>query len=448
MLNELTLQNIEPLRLSAPYRPRLLDETLAQSLRSIGAVLIQGPRGCGKRTSARRLAKSAHVVTAADALPAPTTLPVTHEPPPILAGETPRLLIEWQRVPDLWDEIRIEVDRRSAFGQFILTASAEPTVEPFHTGTGRIARRTMRPMTLFESGYSTGSVRLSAVLQGEGLRSPETAHSKKPLSLDDIAILLCRGGWPRSLDLPDETAIRYARDHLDVILREDLTTLGGVSPDSALVRKFLGACTRRIGLPSADIELATEAGLAANRRASHEALRTIRLLRRTFLLEPLPVRGTFNIDASICAFSDPSVACAALGLGPEDLLRDRTVFSRLFVNLCLRDLRTYAESLRATVSGLSADDETSSDRSAHNPTVMIEGRGPMFPVGLVGFALEAELGNDDAAAALEAAATHLHRQAARYRTPPVFLMVLTGTGAGSYRREDGVFVVPIGYLKP
>ncbi len=421
------------------YQPRIVDDLLQRKLRSIGAVLIQGPKACGKTTTAKQFAKSSLLLSSAQTR---ETVAATLDMAPdlVLSGEVPRLIDEWQTIPRLWDEVRSELDERGDVGQFILTGSAVPVdrTEIFHTGTGRFAWITMRPMSLYELGKSSGAVSLSALFSGE-----QSVFAPNPLGLKDVAALVCRGGWPQSMFLEQEDAQEYVRSYLEAVVNNDVSRVDGIRRDPERVQAILRACARSIGSQAPLAQL--EKDIEANEGGSNVKLFSIstytKALKEIFVLEDMPawnpnLRSKTAIrTTSTRYFADPSVAAAALRIGPQDLINDLKSFGFFFENLCVRDLRAYADALQADVFHYRDKNNLECDAVLHR-------RDGSF--GLI----EIKLGGKDnieyGATTLKALAAKLEQGAVQ---KPAFLMVLIGAGQYAYRRDDGVFVVPIGCLR-
>lgn len=421
------------------YQPRIVDDLLQRKLRSIGAVLIQGPKACGKTTTAKQFAKSSLLLSSAQTR---ETVAATLDMAPdlVLSGEVPRLIDEWQTIPRLWDEVRSELDERGDVGQFILTGSAVPVdrTEIFHTGTGRFAWITMRPMSLYELGKSSGAVSLSALFSGE-----QSVFAPNPLGLKDVAALVCRGGWPQSMFLEQEDAQEYVRSYLEAVVNNDVSRVDGIRRDPERVQAILRACARSIGSQAPLAQL--EKDIEANEGGSNVKLFSIstytKALKEIFVLEDMPawnpnLRSKTAIrTTSTRYFADPSVAAAALRIGPQDLINDLKSFGFFFENLCVRDLRVYADALQADVFHYRDKNNLECDAVLHR-------RDGSF--GLI----EIKLGGKDnieyGATTLKALAAKLEQGAVQ---KPAFLMVLIGAGQYAYRRDDGVFVVPIGCLR-
>jgi predicted AAA+ superfamily ATPase len=360
-------------------------------------------------------------------------------PKRLLKGETPRLIDEWQLAPKLWDAIRFEVDHRSGVGQFILTGSAVPadTKEITHSGTGRVAWLTMRPMSLYESGESTGEVSLTDLFNGVS----EIDGSNR-ISIDRLAFLVCRGGWPQSVDMRDEIALDQAMDYYDAIVRSDINRADNVQKNPERVRRLMRSYARNQGGRIPNTEIAQD--VAANDKApiSEETVASyLSALRKIFVVEDMPawnpnLRSKTAIRSSDTRYYiDPSIAAAALGIGPNDLINDLKTFGFLFETLCVRDLRVFADALGGEVYHYRDKDGQECDAVVH----LRNGE-----YGLI----EIKLGGDKL---IEEGAKSLKTMQAKIdidtMKAPSFLMVLTGTGDYAYCRHDGVRVVPIGCLK-
>lgn len=420
------------------YRNRVADKMLRNQLEAAGVVLIQGPKWCGKTTTAEQQAKSILRMDYPKMSKEYLTL-AENDPELLLAGETPRLVDEWQLAPQLWDTARYTVDRRSAVGQFIFTGSAVPADKSMitHTGTGRFAWLTMRPMSLWESGESNGNASLVDLFAGqmESCIAPD-------YSLEDIAFTLCRGGWPGSLNLKKTTALRVANNYVKAICESDISRVDNVQRDPEFALRLLRAYSRHQG---GQVSVGTlYADLSANKGGSLTE-NTISLylsaLRKIFVIEDMPawnpnLRSKTAIRTSDTRyFVDPSIATAALGIGPKDLMYDLNTYGLLFETMAVRDLRVYADALDGRVyhyrdhNGLECDAVV----HLHNGSY-----------GLV----EIKLGGETL---IEEGAYNLKKLANKIDTTkmksPSFMMVLTATGAYAYRRKDGVLVVPIGCLK-
>ncbi len=421
------------------YRPRLTDNILARKLKGKGAVLIQGPKWCGKTTSAEQIAKSILYMSKPEDVKA-NLVAADIQPLKLLEGKTPRLIDEWQIAPKLWDAVRFEVDHRNKQGQFILTGSAVPpdNDEIYHTGTGRFAWIKMRPMTLFESGESTGEISLK-----ELFKQPKQILSQNKLDdLSRLAFLICRGGWPGALDMEDDIALEQAFDYFDAIVNSDISRVDNVQRDSERAKRLMKSYARHQGTQTANTVIRDD--ILANDAESlteDTVYAYTNALRKIFVIEDMPawnpnLRSKTAIRTSDTRyFIDPSIATASLGLGPDDLIKDLNTMGLFFETLCVRDLRVYAESLDGQVYHYR-------DKSGLECDTVIHLRNGSF--GLI----EIKLGGDTL---IEEGAQNLKKFSAKIDTKkmkePSFLMVLTGTGKFAYRREDGVYVVPVGCLR-
>ncbi len=420
------------------YKYRITDELIEKKLKGKGAVLIEGPKWCGKTTSAEQLAKSILYLAKPDEVKQNLLL-ADLNPSLLLEGETPRLIDEWQVAPKLWDAIRFEVDHRNMEGQFILTGSAVPAnqEEILHTGTGRFAWILMRPMSLFESGESNGSVSLKSLLD-----HPQQIVGMNLLDINKIAFLVCRGGWPRATFLEDEIALEQAYDYYDAIVKSDISRVDGVKRDSERVKHLMRAYARNQGQSVSYEKLKQD--MIANDNDSLDSdtiLSYVRALKKIFVIDETPawnpnLRSKAAIRMSdIRYFIDPSIGVAALGVGPNDLIKDLNTFGFLFESLCMRDLKVYAQSLNGNVyhyrdnTGLECD-------------AVIHLRNGSY--GLI----EIKLGGDSLIEEGVASLIKLRNNIDSTKmNKPSFMMVLIGIGKYAYQREDGVYVVPIGCLR-
>ena len=421
------------------YRPRLADKTLERKLKGKGAVLIQGPKWCGKTTTADQMAKSMLYMTKPDEVKS-NLIAADINPSKLLEGDVPRLIDEWQIAPKLWDAVRFEVDHRNGMGQFILTGSAVPPDEDeiFHTGTGRFAWIKMRPMTLFESGESTGEISLKALFD-----QPEQILAENKIDdIDKIAFLICRGGWPGAIDMEYEIALDQAFDYFDAIVNTDISRVDNVKRDSERAKRLMRSYARHQGTQTAytvlrDDILANEAEVITE----DTVYSYTNALRKIFVIEDMPawnpnLRSKTAIRTSDTRyFTDPSIATASLGLVPKDLVKDLNTMGLFFETMCVRDLRVYAESIDGEVYHYR-------DKSGLECDAVIHLRNGSF--GLI----EIKLGGDHL---IEEGAENLKNFSAKIDTSrmkePAFMMVLTGTGKYAYRRDDGIFVVPVGCLR-
>ncbi|MCC8105570.1 MAG: DUF4143 domain-containing protein [Clostridiales bacterium] len=420
------------------YRKRIADDILKRKLEGKGAVLIEGPKWCGKTTTAEQIAASVLYMDDPEKKEQNITMSEI-SPKRLLIGAVPRLIDEWQLAPKLWDTIRFEVDHRDGLGQFILTGSAVPadTKEITHSGTGRFTWLTMRPMSLYESGDSSGDVSLKDLFDGAA-----EIDGSSELSFDRLAFLVCRGGWPQAMDMREEIALDQAMDYYDAVVHSDINRADQVQKNPERVRRLMRSYARNQGGQVPNTVLAQD--IAANDEASisEETVASyVNALRKIFVVEDMPawnpnLRSKTAIRSSDTRYYvDPSIAAAALGIGPNDLLNDLKTFGFLFETLCIRDLRVFADALNGEVYHYRDKEGQECDAVVH----LRNGR-----YGLI----EIKLGGDKL---IEEGARSLKSMEAKLDTDrmrvPSFLMVLTGTGDYAYRRPDGVCVVPIGSLK-
>lgn len=420
------------------YKKRIADELLERKLKGKGAVLIEGPKWCGKTTTAEQVSGSILYMATPEDKEQNVALAELN-PSLLLKGETPRLIDEWQIAPKLWDAIRFEVDHRGEEGQFILTGSAVPAdmKDVTHTGTGRIARLTMRPMTLYESGESNGSISLSELLSGNSKIS-----GINELSLEDIAYLCCRGGWPRSIFMDKDIALDQAFDYYDAIVNSDISRVDNVDRNPERAKNLMRSYARNIGSQASNETLKND--MINNDSTSLDTdtiLSYVNALKKIFVIEESlawnpNLRSKTTIRTSETRyFIDPSIAVAALGLGPNDLINDLNTFGLIFETLCIRDLRVYAESINGSIYHYRDASDLECDAVVH------------LRNGSYGL-IEIKLGGDKL---INEGAQNLIKMKNKIDTnkmkKPSFLMVLTATSKYAYQREDGVNVIPIGCLK-
>lgn len=416
------------------YRSRIADKMLERRLMGIGAVLIQGPKWCGKTTTAEHHSKSVVYMDNPDNLELANL-----SPNKLLSGATPRLVDEWQLAPHLWDTARFEVDHRDELGQFIFTGSAVPAdlSKVHHTGTGRFAWLTMRTMSLFESGDSNGDVSLARLFDAN-----YDVFAENILNIDQLAWLICRGGWPQATIVSKTVALDMAYRYYEAVVNSDISRVDNIKRDPERTKRILRSLARNqgaqvsIGTICADIEKNDVTADARQTVTSYmEALKKIFVLEDSVAWNPNLRSKTTIRTSDTRYFTDPSIGVAALGVGPNDLINDLNTMGLFFESMCVRDLRVYADSLDGMVyhyrdsSGLECD-------------AVVHLRNGSY--GLV----EIKLGGDKN---IEEGAKTLKTLAAKIDTEkmkaPSFLMVLTGTSKYAMRRKDGVLVVPIGCLR-
>lgn len=421
------------------YKKRIADRMLAARLRRKGAVLIEGPKWCGKTTTAEQQAAS--ILYMADPVRKQQNLQAAKlNVQQLLSGETPRLIDEWQIAPSLWDSVRFEVDHRDGYGHFILTGSSTPPSmdDVFHSGTGRFAKLKMRTMSLYESGDSSGDVSLANLFN-----SPqETIIGKSTIDINRLAYLICRGGWPGALDLEESDAIAQAFDYYDVVCDSDISRVDNVERNPQRVRLLLRSYARHQGT------MATIGTILADMKANEASTLSdntiydyIKALKKIFVIEDMPawnpnLRSKTAIRTSDNRyFTDPAIATAALGAYPDDLVNDLETMGLLFETLAVRDLRVYADALDGQVFHYR-------DKKGLECDAVIHLRNGAY--GLV----EIKLGGDNL---IDEGAKSLKQLSSEIDTTrmkrPSFMMVLVGVGDFPYQRDDGVLVVPIGCLK-
>ncbi len=420
------------------YRKRIVDEMLAEKLEGKGAVLIEGPKWCGKTTTAEQIAASILYMDDPQLMEQNVAM-ASMNPKRLLSGETPRLIDEWQIAPKLWDAIRFEVDHREELGQFILTGSAVPadTKEITHSGTGRFSWLSMRPMSLFESGDSNGEVSLQNLFS-----SPEQIEGHSDIDLDRLAFLICRGGWPRAVDMRDKIALNQAFDYYEAVVHSDINRADGVTKDPQRVEKLMRSLARNQGQQVANTAIAADIGTNEESSVNQETVASyIAALKKIFVVEDMPawnpnLRSQTAIRTSDTRyFTDPSIAAASLGCGPNDLIADLKTMGFMFETMCVRDLRVYAESLGGSVAHFR-------NKAGLECDAVIHLRNGSY--GLVEIKLGGEKLIEEGASTLKKLNSLIDTTKMK---APSFLVVLAGTAPYAYRRADGVYIVPISCLK-
>ena len=423
------------------YRPRIADQLLAESLEALGAVLVQGTKWCGKTTTSVHHANSVLYMDDPTQKAQNLALAQTNIKQ-LLAGATPRVIDEWELAPELWDAARFEVDHRDEHvGQFIFTGSSVPKEKDkekmFHSGAGRFDWITMRPMSLWESGDSTGDVSITDLFDGA---MPEGTSS---VDLDRLAFLTCRGGWPGALTLSENAALHVSRAYIKAVVNSDINRVDDVKRDPDLMLRIIRSLARNQGeqIPYTTIR----ADVINNEKVqlSDDTVESyVKVLKKIFLEEDMRawnpnLRSKTAIRTTDTRyFVDPSIAIAALGLGPKDLINDLIDFGFYFETLAVRDLRVYADALDGEVFHYR-------DKNGLECDAVLHRRNGSY--GLI----EIKIGGADN---IEKGAKTLKDLASKIDTTkmkaPSFMMVVTGIGQYAYRRPDGVCVVPIGCLKP
>lgn len=395
---------------------------------------MKGCKWCGKTMTSSRAAKSILYMQDADKSASYLALADT-QPSLLLKGDAPRLIDEWQMAPVLWDAVRFEVDQRQAVGQFILTGSSVPKDGvTAHTGTGRISQMLMRPMSLFESKESNGSVSLKSLFEGN-----LDVSSTSSLSIEDLAFAICRGGWPASVSMPKEFALETSINYVEAIINEDISTVDGIDKNPERVRLLLRSLARNTATMATNTTIINDMQTNDLSMTSPTLDVYLNALRRIFVIEDQPawspaIRSRTAIRTSSKRhFVDPSIATAVLGTNPIGILKDFNTFGFLFESLCTRDLRVYSEAIGGNVFHYR-------DRYNLESDMIVSLRDGQWA------AIEVKLGNKQ----IEEAAENLLKLKERVNTDkmgdPSFLMILTG-GEFAYQRKDGVLIVPIGCLR-
>ena len=418
------------------YKKRIADKILQKKLNAKGAVLIEGAKWCGKTTTASQIAKS--ILSMQNPEEKEQNIRLAElSPSRLLHGKTPRLIDEWQLAPKLWDAVRFEVDKRDEFNQFILTGSAVPAdlKEITHTGTGRISRMLMRPMSLFESQESNGSVSLSELFSGK-----TNIDGENIIDIDELAFLICRGGWPKAVGLKQDIGLSQAIDYYDAVVNSDISRVDNIERNPERAKRLLRAYARSIGTQTKLISLSDDVNEDNNLGTNPTIYNYINALQKIFVIEdshawnPNLRSKTAIRTTDTRYFTDPSIAAAALGLGPNDLIDDIKTMGFFFENLCIRDLRVYADSLDGTIYHYR-------DKNGLECDAVIHLRNGAY--GLI----EIKLGGDNA---IEEGKYTLNKLAENIdynlMKKPSFKMVITGTGKYAYKDGD-TFIVPIGCLK-
>lgn len=425
------------------YRPRILDSILKDELEAMGAVLLEGPKACGKTTTAEQASNS--VIYMDDPVRRSQYLQmVDTDISYILSGKTPRLIDEWQIATKIWDAVRYEVDHRRADGQFILTGSAVPPKEERkemkHSGTGRISWLTMRPMSLWESSDSTGEIRLSELFN---LSDNMPIRGQNNLRLADIAFLTCRGGWPKAVDKGmGKSALRQAINYYEAVVRADISRVDDVERDEDRTRRIMRSYARHQGTQASIQTILDDISENDTMELSDKTVYSyINALKSIFVIEDMPawnpnLRSKSALRTSDTRyFIDPSIACASLGLGPEDLVNDLNTFGLIFECLCARDLRVYSQPLDGTVYHFR-------DKTGLECDAVIHLRNGRY--GLIEIKLGGEKLINEGAQNLISLRDKIDTSKMR---APSFMMILTAVGDYAYRRSDGVLVVPVGCLR-
>lgn len=424
--------------MESKYISRVIDGVITNRLKSIGAIVLEGAKWCGKSTTAEHHCNSA-IFMDDPRRREQYRLFAEENPDMLLTGNLPRLIDEWQLAPQIWDAVRYTIDHRREMGQYILTGSAKPVDRKriSHSGTGRFAWLKMRPMSLFESGDSTGNISLSELFSNPGLNINCEARNE----LERIAYLVCRGGWPIVTDLPDEVALNPAVDYYNAVVNVDIREVDGVNRSVERAKRLMRSYARFQGTQSSVKQIIDDINGDGVAVAEEKTVRNyLDILRSIFVIEDMPAWNP-NLKSKTAIrtsetryFVDPSIATAALGIGPGDLMNDLKTFGLLFETLCIRDLRVYSQPLGGDVYHYRDKNGLECDAVIH------------LPNGKYGL-IEIKLGGEKL---INEGCESLLRLASKIdydRMPkPSFLMILTAVGSFAYRRKDGVMVVPISTL--
>lgn len=421
------------------YYKRLIEQEIELKMRTSGAVVVAGPKFCGKTTTCMLYQKSFVKLNTQQAISM-----ARMNPKAVLNGEKPRLIDEWQKAPDVWNQVKDDLDFNYEFGKYILTGSSTPADKTtvHHSGVGRIASIKMRPMSLWESQESKGSVSLSALFDGKEDEFPWDMN--QDFSLEDVAYLMCRGGWPISVRAPRDIALEVTKNYWDgLFVFEDCENERFRNKKPEVLRMIVRSYARHISTEAAastiiaDVRQSNERTMDAKTFADYmEALNDLYILEDMRAWNP-NIRSKTSIRSTPTRhFVDTSIACRALGVSPKDLMGDLESFGLFFEDMAVRDLRIYTESLGGEVLHYRDNAGLECDAVLH----LDDGRWG---------AVEIKLGGDDN---IEAGASTLKQLKSKIEeksdeNAPSFLLVLTAVG-GAYRREDGVFVAPINLLKP
>ena len=420
------------------YKARIVDNMLKEKLEAKGAVVIEGPKWCGKTTTAMQVAGS--ILRMDEPRNREANIQMAEiDPGRLLKGATPRLIDEWQIAPKLWDATRYEVDTRGKEGQFILTGSAVPveSEEITHSGTGRFTWLLMRPMSLYESGDSTGEVSLQNLFE-----RPDRIAGTNDFDIDRLAFLICRGGWPHAVGMKEKPALLQAEDYYEAVIKSDINRADGVSKNPERVKRLMRSFARNQGTQISNTMLRDDIISNDTESLNEDTIASyINALKNIFVVEDMAawnpnLRSKTSIRTSETRYYvDPSIAVTALGIGPKDLTNDLNTMGLLFETLCVRDLRVYAESIGGTVFHYRDKSGLECDTVIH----LKNGRYGLAEIKLGGQKL------------IEEGVKNLQSLSNKIDTSkmpaPSFLMIIIGIGEFAYRREDGIFIVPIGCLK-
>ncbi len=416
------------------YMPRIVDDIVKNKLEYMGAVVIEGPKWCGKSTTAKQFCNSLVELQDPDKKIQYDNIN-NIKPSLFLEGDKPRLFDEWQMYPVIWDSIRMDIDHTGLKGQYILTGSAK-TVENgiMHTGTGRITKLIMRPMSLYESGESNGKVSLMDIINGKEI------SGVSDLKFEDIINVMIRGGWPESLKIDGENKFKVALEYVQSLINEDVKTANGVERDKYKMGALLKSISRNISTPANKLTIINDVSNVFNQEISRPTADDyLTILEKLFVLEYVPATN-LNLRSSIqlrtspkFELVDPSIVIASLGLKKDDLINDLNFTGFIFENLCYRDLKVYAEAINADLFYYRDNKDFEVDFILKT----LDGRWGT---------IEIKLGAKQIDEAAKTLIQFKEKIDVDKSGEPAFLMVLTASEL-SYVREDGVYVVSIGNLK-
>ena len=424
------------------YKERIADEIIDKKLNSSGAVLVVGPKWCGKTTTSEQHSCSVNYISDPMNLNKNMILAEININS-LLEGDKPKLLDEWQIIPQLWDAVRFAVDHSKGVGQFILTGSAVPMDNEeqkkiHHTGTGRITTLRMRPMSLWESGDSNGAVSLQYLFDNPG----SMILGESTSSIEDVAFLICRGGWPIATTLGKEYALETAFSYYKAVADVDISRVDGVKRSSTRAKRLMRSLARHQGSQVTLTGIKNDMASNDTESLDVETVSSyIEALKKIYVIEDMEAwNPNLRSKAAIRTtdtryYVDPSIATAALGIGPADLVNDLNTMGLLFETMAVRDLRTYAESIDGDVFHYRDSNGLECDSVIH----LRNGRYGLVEIKLGGQAL------------IEEGAKTLNKFESLIDTKkmkgPSFKMILTAVGSLAYKREDGIYVVPIDCLK-
>ncbi|MCQ2308958.1 MAG: DUF4143 domain-containing protein [Bacteroidales bacterium] len=420
------------------YKKRVADILIDQQLEAAGIVLVEGAKWCGKTTSAMQKANSVLFMDEPKRQDEYMRL-AENDIDVLLDGAVPRLIDEWQKAPQFWDACRFVVDRRGDEGQFILTGSAEPIDQSkmSHTGTGRVGWVKMRPMSLYESGESNGSVSLLELFDG-----PLKPAAGIELNLRDICYLICRGGWPKAIGKSEQAALKQAFNYVDAVAKREIIEVDAVNRSETNTRRILRSYARHQATQATNGTIAADLSINDGNTLDSDTIASyLNALRKIFVIEDMEAwNPNLRSKAAIRTtptryFVDPSIATASLGLGPSDLMKDLNTLGLLFEALAVRDLRVYAEVINGSIFHYRDNNGLECDSVLH----LRNGHYGLIEIKLGGSKLI-----EEGAANLLSLSKKIDSEK---MYAPSFMMVLVATGHYAYRREDGVIVVPIGSLK-